>query len=240
MLLGDTESLLSCSVVSTNWVHRCRHHLFASIKLHSLSDLCLWFKSGLGPSSHHVRSLDLAQGDEFKWIISKALTAIQIDFTSFRNVQSLSLTGLDFTLFDEYSLTRFFGHLSDRLTSLSVKGFTMHPGALLFFVCMFPKLDDLKIDRFTMGEATVPFRKPAITPRFRGKLVLSKIKSNGTSIIAFLVDLPIAFEDVCVENCRFETPKVLKDLFVACQETTKRIKVSKIFFGEYYSRCASR
>ena len=242
VLAGDMKSLHSCSLVSVSWVHRSRRHLFADVKLHSLSGLQLWFNSGLGPSSNHVRFLDLSQDEEFKWITPDSLAGVYNDFTSFHNVQSLALSGLDLTLFDEHSLTRFFGHLSERLTSLSVKGMTVHPDALLFFVCMFPRLDDLKLEYLTMGKATIPFRQPAVTPRFRGKLALSNIKSNGTSMIASFVDppLPMAFEDVCVVDCKFETPKPLKDLFVACQETMKKIKVSKIFLGESRLRGSSQ
>jgi len=235
VLVGDTQSLLSCSLVSIGWVHRSRRHLFADIKLQSLSDLHLWFHSGLGASSNHVRGLDLAQNDDLKWIIPDSLVGVFNDFTSFHNVQSLTFTGLDLTIFDEHSLTRTFGHFSERLTSLSVKGMTVHPDALLFFVCMFPKLDNLKLDYLTMGPATIPYRKPTVTPRFRGKLVLSGIKASGTPLIAPFVDppLPMAFEDVCVVDCRFETPQPLKELFVGCQATMKRIKVSKIFLGEF-------
>ena len=235
MLVGDTKSLLLCSLVSTSWVHRSRRHLFADIKLHSLSDLQSWFTTSLRSSSNHVRALDLAQNDEFKWIIPDSLAGVFNDFTSFHNVRSLTLTGLDLTNFDEHSLTRSFGHFSERLTSLTVKGMTVHPDALLFFVCMFPKLDNLKLDYLTMGKPTIPYRKPDVTPRFCGKLSLSNIKSNGTSMIASFVDppIPMSFEDVCVVDCRFESPKALKDLFVACQTTMKRIKVSKIFLGGF-------
>jgi len=241
MLVGDRTSLRSCSLVSASWVHRSRHHLFANIKLHSLSDLQTWSRIGLGPSSNHVRVLDLAQNEELKWIIPDSLAGIFNDFTSFNNVQSLTLTGLDLTLFDECSLTRFFGHLSEHLTSLTVLSMTAHPDALLFFVCMFPKLDDLSLDYLAIGKATIPYRKPAVTPRFRGKLALSNIKSNGSSMIASFVDppLPMAFQDVCVVDCRFGTPKPLKDLFVACQATMKKIKVSKIFLGEFPLRGSS-
>ena len=241
MLVGDTKSLLLCSLVSTSWVHRSRRHLFADIQLHSLSDLQSWFKNGLGASSNHVRALDLAQNDDFSWIIPDSLAGVLNDFTSFHNVQSLTLTGLDLTPFDEYSLTRSFGHFSEHLTSLNVKGMTVHPDALLYFVCMFPKLDNLKLDYLTMGVATIPSREPIVKPRFRGKLALSNIKSNGTSMIASFVDppLPMAFEDVSVVDCRFETPTPLKDLFVACQATMKKIKVSKIFLGEFRPRGSS-
>lgn len=118
---------------------------------------------------------------------------------------------------------------------------TVHPDTLLFFICMFPKLDDLKLDDLTMGKATIPFRQPIVTPSFRGKLALSNIRANGTSLIAPFVDppLPMAFEDVCVVDCRFETPQPLKDLFAACRETMKKIKVSKIFLGKSSLRAPS-
>ena len=236
VLGGDKKDLLSCSLVSAGWIHRSRRHLFAAIKLHSLSDLQLWFGSGLGSSSCHVRDLDLAQTDALKWIVPDTLAGIPDEFTSFRNVQSLSLTGLDLTLFDEHSLTGSFGHLSGCLTSLSIKGLTVHPDALLFFVCMFPKLDNLKLDHLTMGKAITSFPYPTVTPRFRGKLALSNIKANGTQMIAPFVDppLPMAFEDVCVVECKFESPKPLKDLFAACQATMKKIHVSKIFLGGFH------
>lgn len=242
VLAGNVPSLRTCSLVSTSWIHRSRRHLFASIKLHSLLDIQSWFKTGLGPSSNHVRSLDLTQDEESRWITPDSLAGIYNDFTAFHNVGSLALTDLDLTLFDEHSLTRFFGHFSENLTSLSVKGMTVHPDALLFFVCMFPKLDDLKLDYLTVGKATIPFRQPVVTPRFRGQFMLSNIKANGTSIIASFVDppLPMAFKDVSVVDCRFETPKPLKDLFVACQETMRKIKVSKIFLGEFYPRGSSQ
>lgn len=234
VLGGDTKSLLSCSLVSIGWVHRSRRHLFAAIKLHSSSDIQSWFGTGLATCSGHVRSLDLAQNEESKWIVPETLTGKISDFTSFHNVQTLTMTGLDLTLFNEHSLTRSFGHLSDRLTSLSVKDLTAHPHSLLFFVCMFPKLDNLKIDHLTPGETSIPYKVPTVTPRFRGNLSLSHIKINGSGMLAPFLDppLPMAFEDVRVVECRFENPKPLKDLFAACQTTMKRVHVSKIFLDD--------
>lgn len=233
---GDTNSLLSCSTVSVSWLHRSRRHLFSAIKLHSLSGFQLWFGNGLGACSAHVRDLDLAQTDALKWMVPDTLEGISTEFTSFHNVQSLSLAGLDLTLFDENSLTHYFGHLSDCLTSLSIKGLTAHPDALLFFICMFPKLDNLKLDYITLGNATIPFREPSVTPRFRGKLALSNIKANGTLLLAPFLDppLPMAFEDISVVECKFESPKPLKVLFAACQTTMKKIHVSKIFLGGFH------
>lgn len=231
---GDTKSLLSCSLVSIGWVYRSRRHLFASIKMHSTSDIQSWFGTGLATCSGHVRSLDLAQDEESKWMVPETLTGKKSDFTSFHNVQTLTMTGLDLTVFNEQSLTRSFGYLSDRLTSLSVKDLIAHPHTLLFFVCMFPKLDNLKIDHLTPGEASIPYKVPAVTPRFRGNLSLSHIKINGSAMLAPFLDppLPMAFEDVRVAECRFENPKPLKVLFAACQTTMKRVHVSKIFLDD--------
>lgn len=238
LLAGDKGSLLSCSLVSTGWVDRSRYHLLANLKLRSLSDLQFWSGTGLGRFSHHVRSLDLVQNDELKWIVPDALAQVLNDFTSFYNVQSLALIDLDLTLFDQHSLPRYFGHLSERLTSLSVKRSTVNPDTLLFFICMFPGLDDLELDNLSMGKTPISSPCPAVTPRFRGKLTLLNIKSNGTSAAAPFIDppLPMAFRDVCVKNCRFDTPKSLRDLFVACQETVKTVKVARIYLGEFHLR----
>lgn len=234
ILGGDKKSLLSCSLVSIGWVHRSRRHLLSAIKLHSPSSIQSWFGTGLAACGGHVRSLDLAQSEESKWIVPETLTGKISDFTSFRNVQTLTMAGLDLTLFNEQSLIQSFGHLSDRLTSLNVKDLTAHPHALLFFVCMFPKLDNLKIDHLIPGEASIPYKVPTVIPSFRGNLSLSHIKANGTDMLAPFLDppLPMAFEDVRVVECRFENPKPLKDLFAACQTTMKRIHVSKIFLDD--------
>jgi hypothetical protein len=233
VLGGDTKTLLSCSLVSANWLDRSRHHLFSDVKLHSLPDLQFWFRTGLGLSSHHVCSLHLILTEEIRWIAPDALAPVQNDFTSFYNVRSLVLTGVDLTLFDEHLLVRFFGHLSERLTSLSIEHSTVNPDTLLFFVCMFPRLDNLKFNNLTMGRDTISFRNPTTVPRFRGKLTLLNIKSHGTPLTAPFANppLPMAFKDVCIENCRFESPQSLKDLFVACGRTVKIVKVSRIYLG---------
>ena len=236
-LVGDRQSLLSCSIVSTDWVDRSRHHLFAHLKLRSIHHLQSWFGTSLGRFSHHVRSLVLAQDDESKWITPDALATIFNDFASFHNVVSLTLANLDLTLFDEHSLNHFFGHFSEHLTSLTVKRSTVNPETLLFFVCMFPKLDNLKLNSLVMGNTTMPSRRHFITPRFRGKLTLLNIKADGTPMTAPFVDppLPMAFKELCVENCRFESPKSLRDLFIPCQETAKAVKVSRIYLGAFRS-----
>ena len=238
MLFGDNKSLCSCLQVSTSWAHRSRHNLFANVELRSLSDLYGWFWTGLGPSSHRARSLrlstKLSAGSE--WMIPKKLAISRYDFTPFWNVKYLSLADLDLTPFDEESLTRYFGHFSNRLTSLRAERLTVHPDALLFFVCMFPKLDSLELDNLKMGRARVRSRIPATTPRLQGNLALKNLRHNESSLIAFLAVLPIAFEYVCVEDCGFETPKLLNDLFAACRETMKKVKVSRVFFGGFHLR----
>lgn len=238
-LVEDTESLLSCSLVSTGWIDRSRSHILANVKLRSFSDLLFWFGTDLGRSSHHVRSLDLTQNHQYEWIVPRTLAASVNDFTSFHNVRSLTLINLDLTLFDEHSLTRFFGHFSGHLTSLSVQESTVDPHKLLFFVCMFPKLDNLELDNLTLGKTSKPPSGPTTLPRFRGKVTLLNIKPDATAITAPFVDPPLlmAFRDVRVENCRFETPKSLRDLFVACQKTAKKIKVARIYMGKLCLCC---
>ena len=238
LLFGDIKSLRSCSLVSNGWVHRSRYNLFANVKFLNLPHFYSWFEAGMGKYSHHVRSLDLTQRpDESKWMIPAKLETSQHHFTPFCNVKYLSLTDLNLTPFDEHSLTKYFGHFSGHLTSLRLRNCTAHPDALLFFVCMFPGLDNLKIDRFWGGRATVPSRIPATTPRFLGgKLTLKNIVFITNPIAPFLAVLPNAFEYVCVESCTLRVLRPLNDLFAACQETIKKVKVSKVYFGRFHLR----
>jgi hypothetical protein len=80
------------------------------------------------------------------------------------------------------------------------------PDALLFFVCMFPKLDQAH-DR--EGLDILPTGPPRP--------------------LRLDFPLPMAFKDV-----REETPKSLKDLLVACRETVKAAKVARVCLSEFH------
>ena len=159
MLVGSTESLLSCSLVSTGWTYRSHHHLFTNIELRSPSDFQPWFIAGPRGSSHYVRSLSLVQDGE-NWVSPDTLAAIPDDPTSFHNVESLTLAGLDLTRFDKRSLNRFFHRFSENLISLSIVRSTVNPNALLSLLCIFPKTGQSQVRQPQDGGGLCTLPKP--------------------------------------------------------------------------------
>ena len=192
--------------------------------------------------AHYVRSLRLVQGGT-NWVIPDTLAAIPDNLTSFHNVESLALVGLDLTRFDKRSLDHFFRRFSENLISLSIVRSTVNPNALLSLLYIFPKLDNLKLDNPRMGRASVPSPSLTAAPRLRGKLTLLNIERRwGSSTIAPFAyrALPIAFRDLCVENCTFKTSRLLKDLFAACKETVRVLKLVDIYMGQSHPRSSSK
>jgi len=62
LLHDEPEALKTCCLVSKSWVPRTRRHLFADIKLRSVSDLRAWkkvFPDTVSSPAHRVRSLSV-------------------------------------------------------------------------------------------------------------------------------------------------------------------------------------
>ena len=81
-----------------------------------------------------------------------------------------------------------------------------------------------------MEGASVPSPSLTTALRLRGKLTLLNVERRGSSTIALFPYrvLPVAFRDVCVENCTSKTPRLLKDLFVACKEMVTHVNIDKL------------
>lgn len=105
---------------------------------------------------------------------------------------------------------------------------------LFFFIRLFPKLDSLELDSlYTTWENLISSQSPAIpTPTFRGKLTLCNLGSQHHPVTNSIVNhlLPMAFKDVRLYHCWFDTPEPLKDLLFECRDTLKAIEVSQIYF----------
>ena len=235
-LTEDETSLRSCSAISTLWFGRSRYHLFRSLKLGTLEDLKIWFRTDsekLEPrlrSTDYVHSLYLTDTDMGPPLFTPDVVAgLTTDLPSFPYVESLTLDCLDLISFDGKSLSHLFGRCSSNLTSLNITNSKIQLAQLLFLVCTFPKLENLKLDRIETTVFSAPFEAPSPTtnPTFGGKLALLNLKIRASAIVHLLVNSlsPMAFTDVSVENCDFGAPDSLNDLFIACQEKVKRIKL---------------
>jgi hypothetical protein len=228
MFAREEENLRSCSLVSTGWVYRSRHHLFVKVQLDHPSHVELWFEHGLKEWHQCVRELSLIP--ILCWTTRNTIEEI---LTSFCNVTTLRLLHLRPVNFIEFSS---FQGLSENLTSLIIAHSKVDPETLPLFVSVFPKLEKLELSYITIEEATISSTSPIIALRFRGVSTLSQIKPHATCMTAPPVGvgapLSMALREVCLKSCRLKKPESLKDLFVACNGTVKKIKVSEIPINE--------
>jgi hypothetical protein len=195
----------------------------SEIELHNLAS---WTKSRSKGTGDHIRFLCLNQRNE-NWIIPDNLTYQQIhDF--FPNVESLALVRPNLTCPEE---RKRFECFKEKLTSLSLDCAEVDQKSLLAFVCLFPKLDNIKLNGLVITRSGEFFlEKLAIRRKFRGRLTLSNITDTPeTSAIAFFVDHLdlVAFKEVYLENCKFYSQD-LENLFTKCGKMVKKIKISGV------------
>ena len=198
----------------------------AHLYLCSSSALNSWVEASLTRPLDHIRHLTLDENSR-RWITPYTFDNIS---TSFGKIESLELPHLKPARFNEWSPSESF---SDNLTSLVIRGSTTDVEMLRSFICTFPNLDNLEFDDVYMTGDMTASPSPTTTPRFRGKLTLQNIGCDGPCVTDPLLRgslLPMAFSDLCVVGCGFREPQSLKDLFVACSETVKKLKLFVAYF----------
>ena len=193
----------------------------------TISNLESWsrLKNSTDPVDSLVFATELGKPE---WITRENLKRFKDGSRLFPDVKSLTLNCLKLEDFDGKSLPRLFGHFPENQT-LNIISCDIKPNQLFFLLCMFPKLENLKLDRIDMTKFSKSSRIPSLAarPTLGGKLTLSNLKSEASGMVHLLAKFlsPVAFTDVSVENCDFEAPDSLNDLFIACQEKVKRIKL---------------
>ena len=111
----------------------------------------------------------------------------------------------------------------------------MDPTTLINFICMFPELNDLELKEIEEGATTISPPSPTINPRFRGKLKLLDIEdSDGISVIAPLLHLLMTFRDVCVGDCMFGMPRLVRDLFGVCNKMVKKVEFLNVSMSLFH------
>jgi hypothetical protein len=203
----------------------------STVKLRSLRDFNSLFGTG---SDLGVTGLRLVESNTstIEWITSGVLFKI---CTSFPNVKCLDLVGSNRAYFSQSTALKRF---SENLTSLSLGDIKVHQQTFFSFLCMFPKLDNLRLDQTQIEKPLQPLERPAIIPSFQGKLELWNISDvYYETMVAFFLRLPFSaeFRELSLENCEFSKPQAqeLKDLFVKWQKTVKKITISRVVFCEY-------
>ena len=185
------------------------------------------------PGHTHCLNLNLDE-DPSLWNTSDTSNDIS---TYFRETQSLKLSHKKPGSLEE---SWYFKISPDNLTSLVIYGSVADVGVLHSFIWMFPNLDNLELRRVRMTGHMPKSPSPTTTPRFQGKLTLKDIRCDGPCVIDIFAGGRLAFNDLCVDGSRFKEPQSLKDLFVACKEKVKRLKLTVAYFkptsGSFHQR----
>ena len=201
------------------WTDRNPHP--SSVHIASSSRFWSWVYDG---SHDNVRCLLLE--NRRKWIVSNIFARVS---ASFPNVKSLEFRHLRPARFNKWSHSE--GFLGN-LTSLVIKISTVDLNDLYSFICTFPNLDNIELDTvLVQQEATIT--GPTITRKLQGKLTLQYIRcDHGPCITGLFARLPIAFKDISIVGCSFQSPEALSGLFAACAETVRRVKSIDVFFDQ--------
>ena len=211
--------------ISQDCSDRSDGRLPGCITLKSSQDLATEFAKSEAETGDKVRCLILAENGG-PWIEQSTFTNIPTSLCN--HVESLEFCHLNRPRFDEWSLT---DGLKKNLTSLVLQNVRTDRNMLRSFICTLPNLDNLVLDRISwLGDGILSPEKPPIAPRFKGKLALQGIRCDGGENCLFAHLKPMPLSDLSVVNCDFQSPESLRDLFLTCGGTVKRVKLCDIDF----------
>ena len=180
-LIQDVRTLKVCSLTCYSWYIAALPHIHHTLTLNDpngcLKSLSSRHALGLLPFTKEIR---IPQRDPF-WFLPKFFSQRNSrHFFAFTNIQSLTVHYLYITAFIP-KLTRYFGHLSPTLRSLTLFAPQCTPLELAHFISLFPNLEDIVVRHHVDARET---HKEALaslsTPKLHGKLVLLGFGVLGT------------------------------------------------------------
>ena len=241
----DTRSLLACSTTCHSWYIAAVPHLHHTLTTENddsrkRDKKHLWPKPlrrsyglGLLPFVKQFR-IRLGQRDEFtpRWLGKHTLPY----FTALTNLQELGIDRLQVSKFMPNNL-RFFGHLSPTLRFLALNEPTGSSRQILYFIGLFPNLQDLKLhysdpedEEESTADATLV---PLSIPPLRGRLTLTCFTREKLvrDMIALFGGLRFSHMDVFRVGC-------VQLLLDACAETLETLRLYPI--DKYGEECFER
>lgn len=230
-LAEDLDTLKACSLTCRSWYTAAAPHIHHTLILRgsvfglfrSSSDtLSSLHELGLTPLVKEIRVIH--SGDTCGWFRPEVFTASDLlSFSTFNNVRTLSIHGLDIDRFMPV-MERYFLQFSPILRSISLYRPTSGaPQRLSYFLSLFPNLDDVDIRQPSFPDAPIPETElvPFTTPKLRGKLTLYDFSmiETWTHLIAICGVLQFRGMELCrVEGC---TPILLE----ASAETLETLRL---------------
>lgn len=218
-----TTTLKSCSLVSSQWLHRSQKHLFRKMRFTNITfaKWCEEVRSGDGGPVLHV--VVLHYNANFNEV--GQLTTYHLQLSSFANLQRLHLRATPIYAFTNEDLSMCFKQMGRSVRSVSLRACKMTVNDLVSFVRHFIKLERLSlIDPIVYNSA---FDDSVESPDLNGILELRYmfVGRDTWDFIHQLSLLPLAFNAVVLEGIHLSLLTPINGLLATCRETLIKIDI---------------
>lgn len=230
-LVYDKRTLLACSMACCSWyivtVSHLHHSLTTNNVEHQSPRKYVWprpleksHKLGLLPL---IKQFRVRIGSGYKFGPEQLNGRTLHYFSALVNLQEL---GIDFLQVSRFmpNLQQYFGHFSPTLRFLALKEPDGSPRQIIYFIGLFPNLQDLKLQynfpRRGLEVAVDTALIPLSTPPLQGWLTLISFTTRDLmkEMIALFGGLRFHHMDLFKVNC-------MQLLFEACAETLETIRL---------------
>ena len=186
----DATTLSACSLTHSSWTLDAQRRRFHTVEFRDREDMRRWDefdeKDRFTPCVRHL----IYSGDKENPLGPYDFEAYDGQFQSFSEVDTLELRHLALGTFDLEWFRLAFGHLGKTLKALLISDATLTLNKLLELLTIFPRLQSLGLDRFTITREYLRahyLRAPEELPPFCGTLNLSgPVNKHG---LRFVEDL---------------------------------------------------
>ena len=177
----NMSTLKACSATCRSWYIATLPHLHHTLTLHGRASgparrgLIPLQKLGRMQLLPFVKRLQILQYYDYPgtWFRPSLFNAQSLAyFSALTNVQELGIRGLDFRVFTPRA-QRYFGHFTPTLRTLALRNPKGTNSQLLYFLGLFPNLDDLKFDHGHLQPTSTLAPVPQSAPSLRGRLTLT-------------------------------------------------------------------
>ena len=192
---SDTSTLIACSLTHPSWTLPAQRRLYHTLRIKNREDMCRWGLFDVRDRfTPYVRHLIYCGDRENPLFPCDFLRTCGAKFRDFK-LHTLEIRHLALERFDVDLFMLVFGHLRETLRALLIRDATLTLNKFLEFLNLFPLLQCLGLDRFTVVREPSPF--PSQRPIFQGTLNLSgPLKKYGLRFIMNLTQMLPNFSSV--------------------------------------------
>lgn len=212
-LVDDAKSLRTCCLISRRWVGRSRRHLFRLLTFPRTDKFTSY--RNMFPIDHsvnsHVRALVIAQ---------VPYSGLE-HFKAFRGLESLILVDIVNRPMEGQDTIGFLAEgfgATLSIKSLKLIQWRVSPTTLMEFICRFPSLKELIIQRMDFLCGLPRWKLPSRFPRFTGRLDF--VDRNGHDAVGrflrLLSRLPLAFREISIETVSSGAPDPIITILEKC------------------------